>query len=116
MILVKAEGNLVTRPVKVSGPSNFPVSPPSNSRASRPVSGVNTPCIPLKMVDQELGAGANPAGTGGADGNTDVQFDDRGSVPQEQKLDEINSEHPSFYSNKKKSCASSVSKMSRARS
>ena len=49
------------------------------------------------MVDQGLGGAANPAGAGG--GGENAEFDETGSAPQKQKLDKINSEHPSFYSN-----------------
>jgi len=44
VILAKAEGNLVTPPTIVSGPSNFPVAPPSGgqpSQPSRPATGRN---------------------------------------------------------------------------
>ena len=65
VILAKGESNPITPPTN-RGPSNFP-TPPSGGRPSRPVSGVNPYCVPLKIVNQGqgLGAGANPAGAGG---------------------------------------------------
>jgi hypothetical protein len=62
---------------------------------------VNPYRIPPKVVDQGLGAGANPAGAGG--GGSHNKFDDSCPIPDKQKLDKNNPEHPSFYSKKKQS-------------
>jgi len=83
------------KPSPVQGPSNFPVSPPSGGRPSRPVSGVNPYRTPPKLVDQGLGAAANPAGAGG--GGSHNELDDIRPIPDKQKLDQNNPEHPSFY-------------------
>jgi hypothetical protein len=48
-------------------PSNFP-TPPSAGRPSRSVSGVNPYRTAPKVVDQGLGAAANPAGAGNGGG------------------------------------------------
>lgn len=91
VILAKAEGYPVTPPTRVSGPSNLPTT---GGRPSRNVPGLNPYRVAPKIVDQGLGAG----GGGGND-----NFDDSGPSSQKQNLDEICSEHPSFYSDKKKS-------------
>jgi hypothetical protein len=78
------------------GPNNFPVAPSHSHGSRKPVSGVNPYRTPPKFG--KAGLGANPAGAGGG-GN--FKFDD--SSPASQKLNEINSEHRSFYSDKKKS-------------
>lgn len=94
VILAKAEG---------SAPSNFPVAPPSGARPSRPATGtkpyVNPYRVPPRVDNQGpgLGAGANPAGAGAHN-----EFDDIRPIPDKQKLDQNNPEHPSFYSKKKK--------------
>ena len=80
VILVKAEGNPGTPPNRGSGPSNFPVSPPSGGRPSRPVYGYRTP---PKVVDQGLGVGGNPAGAGNGSGAP--EFDDQCPVPKKQE-------------------------------
>ena len=49
-----------------SGPSNFPVTPPSGGW---PVRGINPYRTPPKVVGPGLGAGANPAGAGGGAAN-----------------------------------------------
>jgi hypothetical protein len=98
VIFVKGEGNPITPPTN-RGPSSFP-TPPSGGRPSRPATGINPyiyRTLP-KVVDQGLGGAPNPAGAGGGE---NFEFDD--SSPASQKLDEINSEHRSFYSEKKKS-------------
>ena len=59
---------------------------------------LNNPYLrPPKVVNPALGSAANTAG-----GGRNPQFDNISPAPQEQKLDQINSEHPTFYSNKKK--------------
>lgn len=70
-------------------------------RPSRPVSGVNPYRTAPELVDQGLGAGANPSGAGG--GGAHNELDDIRPIPDKQKLDQNNPEHPSFYSKKKKS-------------
>ena len=85
------------KPSPAQGPSNFPVSPPSGGQPSRPLSGVNPYRITPKVVDQGLGGAANPAGAGSGGGS--AEFDETGSARQKQKIGEINSKHPSFYSN-----------------
>jgi hypothetical protein len=101
IILAKAERNPITPPIN-RGPNSFP-TPPSGGRPSqpsRPATGTNPyiyRTLP-KVVDQGLGGAPNPAGAGGGE---NFEFDD--SSPASQKLDEINSEHRSFYSKKKKS-------------
>jgi hypothetical protein len=75
-------------------PSNFP-TPPSGGPPSCTVPGVN-PYRTAPGVDQGLGAAANPAGAGGGG---IPEFDN--TSPALQKLDKINSEHSSFYSDKK---------------
>jgi len=63
VILAKNEGgNPVTPPTRGSGPSNFPVSPPSGGQPSRSVKDVNSSRIPPKVVDRGLGAVQNKAG------------------------------------------------------
>ena len=43
----------------VQGPSNFPVSPPSGARPSRPVTGGNPYRTPPKVIDQGLSGAPN---------------------------------------------------------
>ena len=102
VILVKTGDNTPSVPTGIGQPSNFP-TPPSRGQPSRPVSGAN-PYIyrtPPKVVDQGLGAAGNPAGAGG--GGAYNELDDILPIPDKQKLDQNNPEHPSFYSKKKKS-------------
>lgn len=97
VILAKAEGsNPVTPPTTRSGPSNFP-TPPSGGQPSPPVSSLNPFRTAPRIVDQGLDAGGNPAGAG--NGADSYEEQDNCPAPKKQKLDEINSEHPSFYSN-----------------
>ena len=56
-------------------PSNFPTSP----SIGRNVPGVNPYRVAPKIVDQGLGAGANPAGAGNGGGAP--EFDDQCPVP-----------------------------------
>jgi len=66
-------------------PNNFPVAPPSGGR---PVPGVNPYRTAPKVVDQGLGAGANPAGAGnggGAPEFDDICPDTQKQQPQESK-------------------------------
>jgi len=100
VILAKAEGYPVTPPTRGPAPSNFPVTPFSVGRPSRPVSGVNPSRTTSKVVDQEFGAGANPAGAGGGGENANFDEPDKCPAPQKQKLDQ---KTPEFYSKKKKS-------------
>jgi hypothetical protein len=79
---------------RTQGPNNFPVAPPSSHGSRKPVSGVNPYRTPPKFG--KAGFGGNPAGGGGRI----PEFDD--ISPALQKLDKINSEHRSFYSDKKK--------------
>ena len=83
-------------------PSNFP-TPPAGGRPSRNVPGVNPYPVAPKIVDQGLGAGANPAGAGGGGGA--AEFDDQCSVPkkkqQSQKSDK-NKVQSDVYNSKKK--------------
>lgn len=83
VILVKTDGNPITPPTRGSGPSNFPIAPPSGSRPSRSVTGINPYRTAPKLVDQRLGAGGNPAGAGGGGGN--AEFDDNCPVPKKEQ-------------------------------
>ncbi len=65
-------------------PSNFP-TPPAGGRPSRPVYVPKYRTAP-KVVDQGLGAGANPAGAGGGSGA--AEFDDQCPVSENQKSQE----------------------------
>jgi len=69
------------------GPSNFP-TPPSGNRPSRNVPGVNPYRLAPKIVDQGLGAAANPAGAGN-DGGA-AEFDDQCPVPKKEQSQESN--------------------------
>ena len=71
-------------------PSNFP-TPPAGGRPSRNVPGVNPYPVAPKIVDQGLGAGANPAGAGGGGGA--AEFDDQCSVPENKKSQESKSDY-----------------------
>ena len=70
VILTKAEGNPVTPPTN-RGPSSFP-TPPSGGRPSRSVYVPKYRIAP-KLVDQGLGAAANPAGAGDGDGAAELE-------------------------------------------
>ena len=83
MILVKADGNSGTLPTN-RGPSNFS-TPPWGGRPNRPVYLPKYRTAP-KVVDQGLGAGANPAGAGGGGGP--AEFDDQCPVLGNQKSQE----------------------------
>ena len=65
-------------------PSHFP-TPPSGNRPSRPVYVPKYRTAP-KVVDQGLGAAANPAGAGGGGGA--AEFDDQCAVPKKQQSQE----------------------------
>ena len=79
VILVKVDSNPAPIPTRGSGPNNFPVSPPSGGRPSRPVTGVNPYRTPPKVVDRGLGGAPNLAGTGG--GGENAEFDDTCPAP-----------------------------------
>ena len=84
------------------GPSNFP-TPPSGGRPSRNVPGVNPYRLAPKIVDQGLGAAANPAGAGNGGGAS--EFDDQCPVPENQKSQESkvsDYDYPSNAPKKKK--------------
>jgi hypothetical protein len=92
VILVKAEdSNPITPQNLGTSSSNFP----SGTTGGRHIPHVNPYRRAPKVVD--TGLGGNPAGGEGGI----PEFDD--TSPALQKLDKINSEHPSFYSDKKKS-------------
>jgi hypothetical protein len=87
-------------------PNPFP-TPPSGGRPTRPSTGVNPYGIyrpTPKVVDQGLGAGANPAGAGGGGGA--AEFDDQCLAPkkqqQSQKSDRNEFQSTIFNSKKKK--------------
>jgi len=69
------------------GPTNFP-TPPSGGRPSRPVYVPKYRTAP-KIVDQGLGAGANPAGAGGGGGGGAAEFDNNSPVPKKRKTTRI---------------------------
>jgi len=71
VILAKGEGNPIIPPTN-RGPSNFP-TPPSGNRPSRPVYVPKYRTAP-KVIDQGVGAAANPAGAGNGGGA--AEFDD----------------------------------------
>lgn len=86
-------------------PSNFP-TPPSGGRPSRNVPGVNPYRVAPKIVDQGLGAGANPAGAGNGGGAP--EFDDQCPVTENQKSQESkvsDYDYPSNAPKKKKQSA-----------
>lgn len=66
-------------------PSNFP-TPLSEGQPSRNVPGVNPYRVAPKIVDQGLGAVANPTGASGRGG--DPEFDDQCPIPENQKSQE----------------------------
>ncbi len=81
-------------------PRKFP-TPPSGGRPSRNVPGVNPYRAAPKVVDQGLGAGANPAGAA-------PEFDDQWPVPENQKSQESkvsDYDYPSNAPKKKKQSA-----------
>lgn len=80
-------------------PSNFP-TPPAGGRPSRNVPGVNPYPVAPKIVDQGLGAGANPAGADGGGGA--AEFDDQCSVPENQKSQESKVSDYDYRSNSPK--------------
>jgi hypothetical protein len=92
IILAKAEGNPITPPTN-RGPSHLP-TPPSGGQPSRPVTGVNPYRVPPKVVNQGLGAGANPAGAGGA-----AEFDDNSPVPKKEQSQELKTFDYEYRSN-----------------
>ena len=71
-------------------PSNFP-TPPAGSRPSRPVYIPKYRTAPKVVTGPGLGAGANPAGTGGGGGAT--EFDDQCSAPENKKSQESKSDY-----------------------
>lgn len=96
VILAKAEGNQVTPPTN-RGPSNFPTPPsPSGGRPSQPVYLPKYRTAP-KIVNPGVGAGANPAGAGGA-----AEFDDQCPVPKEQQSQESKTFDYDYRSNDSK--------------
>lgn len=76
-------------------PSQVPTGP-SGSRSSRPVYVTKYRTAP-KVVDQGLGAGANPAGAGG--GGAAAEFDDQCPVSENQKLQESKVSEYDYRSN-----------------
>jgi len=85
-------------------PNPFP-TPPSGGRPTRPSTGVNPYGIyrpTPKVVDQGLGAGANPAGAGGGGGA--AEFDDQCPAPKKQQQSQKSdrNEFQSTISNSKK--------------
>lgn len=97
VILAKAEGNPITPPTN-RGPSDFP-TPPSRGRSSRPVYVPKYRVTP-KIIDQGLGAGANPAGAGGGE---NPEFDDQCPVPKKQQSQESKTfDYDYDYRSKKK--------------
>ena len=96
VIPAKAEvSNPLTPPTTRSGPSNFP-TPSSGGTPSRPVSGLNPYRTAPRVIDTGLGgAGANPAGAGGA-----AEFDDQCPVPN--KAQELSTHHHDFTQKTKK--------------
>ena len=80
VILVKSDGNPLTPPTRGSGPSNLPTS----GTAGRRMPHVNPYRMPSKVVNQGLGAAANPAGAGG--GGENPEFDHTCSAQPRQKL------------------------------
>lgn len=70
------------------GPSNFP-TPPSGGRPSRNVPGVNPYRTAPKIVDQGLGAPANPAGAGNGGGAAEFDDNDQCLVPKKKTITRI---------------------------
>jgi len=106
--LAKAEGNGSNPSGGVHGFSPNPkrprpVTPPSGGRPNRPVYVPNYRTPPIG-VDQGFGAGANPAGGGGA-----AEFDDQCPAPkkkqQSQKSDRNDFQSDIYNSKKKKQSA-----------
>nr|UDP55471.1 hypothetical protein orf148b [Schizostauron trachyderma] len=92
-------------------PSNFP-TPPSGGRPSRNVPGVNPYRLAPKIVDQGLGAAANPAGAGNGGGA--AEFDDQCPVPKKEQSQESNTpNHDSTLKSKKKEKTVEVGQVSK---
>jgi len=81
VILAKADGNPITPPTN-RRPSNFP----SGTTGGRRAPHVNPYRTPPKLVDQGLGAVANPAGAGTEGGG--AEFDDQCPVPKKEQSQE----------------------------
>ena len=81
VILAKSEGSPITPPTN-RGPSNFPTHGGRPRQPSRPATGTNPYRTPPKLVDQGLGAAANPAGAGNGGFS---EFDDQWPVPKKQQ-------------------------------
>jgi putative component of toxin-antitoxin plasmid stabilization module len=126
VILVKADGNPVTLPTRVTPPTRrgwtspnpFPSSFPSRSgtginpygRPSGP--GINPYLTPPKLVDQGLGARRNPAGAGGngngngkGNGNGNGEFINNSTVPKKEQSQKskISNQHLNNQKKKNKS-------------
>ena len=106
VILVKTGDSAPSVPTGRGQPSNFP-TPPSGNRPSRPSTGVNPYGIyrpTPKVVDQGVGAAANPAGAGNGGGG--AEFDDQCPAPkkkqQSQKSDRNEFQSDRYNSKKKK--------------
>jgi hypothetical protein len=101
VILAKGDSNPITPPTN-RGPSNFPTqySGGRPRQPSRPATGTNPYLTPPKLVDQGLGAAANPAGAGGGDGN--AQFDDKCPAPNKEQSQESSTHHHDFTQKSKK--------------
>ena len=86
VILAKGENNPITPPTN-RGPSSF-TTPPSGGRPSRPATGINPYSYrtPPRIVDQGLGAAANPAGAGNGGGN--AEFDDNNPSSKKEQSQE----------------------------
>lgn len=76
-------------------PSKFP-TPPSGGRPNQPVY-VPKYCTKPIIVDQGLGAAANPAGVGGGGGG--ANWDDQSPVSKEQKSQESETFYDDYRSN-----------------
>lgn len=94
VILGKADNTPVFTPTTGSRPSNFP----TGGTAGRRMPHLNPYPTPPKVVDQGLGAAANPAGAGG-----NPQFDENCPVPKkEQPQESKTSDYDSSFNSKKK--------------
>ena len=101
VILVKAgDSQTPTPPTRGSGPSNFPVAPPSGGRPTRPVPWVNPYRTSPKVVDQKLDAAANPAGAGNGGGN--AEFDDNNPSSKKEQSQESKTFNYDYYPKEKK--------------
>lgn len=98
VILAKGDSNLITPPTN-RGPSNFPTqySGGRPRQPSRPATGTNPYRTPPKLVDQGLGAAANPAGAGNGGGA--AEFDDQWPVPKKQQSQESKNFDSDYRSN-----------------